>query len=97
MPSLAVTAPPCGPEVGKGAGELDGAAEAGEAPGAGMSGMVALAPSRISTWPAATPAPGAAVTPKYEAILAAPAEAPAPYSTSVVATGLLAFATCPAL
>jgi hypothetical protein len=43
-----------------------------------MSGTVALVPSRISTWPRAADALGAAVTPNIAAILLALADAPVP-------------------
>src|SRR5712691_5100996 len=53
MPDDARTAPPCGPVVGVAAGRECGLAEAPTA------GTTALAPSRISTWPAATDVPAA--------------------------------------
>jgi hypothetical protein len=63
MPSFAVTAPPCGPVVGMVTAGVCGV------PGAGTFGMVALAQSRTSTWPAATEALATAVTPNNVAIL----------------------------
>src|SRR5580658_7842972 len=85
MPLFAVTAPPCGPVVGRAAGELDGVGVAL----ALAFGRVAFAPSRTSTWPAGTVELAAAVTLNSDAILPALAAEPEPYSTSVVASGLV--------
>ena len=91
MPFSAVTAPPCGPVVGTGTAEFDGV---GEAPTSGT--VVASAPSRISTCPAGIAELAAAVTLNSDAILAALAAEPVPYSTSVVVSGLV-LPTLPAL
>ena len=58
-------------------------------------GKVASAPSMISTWPAATVELAVAVTLNSEAIVLALADAPAPYSTSVVESAVVS-AICPA-
>src|SRR5579859_1891623 len=85
MPLLAVTAPPCGPVVGRGEGELD---DVGVALALAF-GRVASAPSRTSTWPAGIVELAAAVTLNSAAILAALAAEPAPYSTWVVVSGVV--------
>src|ERR1051326_8548335 len=98
MPFLAVTAPPSAPsEVADGDGEADGEADGdGELLAVPPGTVVASAPSRISTWPAATVELAVAVTPNCDAILLALAEVPVPYKTSVVVSGLV-FATFPAV
>ena len=84
MPFLAVTAPPCGPLVGMTVDPGDGWPDS--PPEGLMCGTVALAPSMISTWPAATEVPGVALTPNRAAIRPAfaRAAAPGPYRTAVV-------------
>ena len=74
MPFLALTAPPCGPVVGIGDGELDGDGELLAA----LLGRAASAPSRTSTCPAASVELAEAVTPNIEAIVPALADAPVP-------------------
>jgi hypothetical protein len=71
MPFCALTAPPCGPVLGTTTAG-DGVADAL------ICGIVALAPSRIWTCPAATDALAVAVTPNMAAIRLALAAAPAP-------------------
>ncbi len=77
MPLTALTAPPCGPVVGittegVGLGLVVGLVE-------GLAvGTVAPAPSRTSTWSRGIDALATAVAPNSDAILPAPADAPAP-------------------
>src|SRR5580658_5566039 len=89
IPSSAVTAPPCAPVVGMATAEDEdeGVAE--------VVGKAAPAPSMTSTWPAATVELAVAVTLNSEAIVLALADAPAPYSTSVVESALVS-EICPA-
>ena len=74
MPFLALTAPPCAPVDGIGTAELDGDGELVAA----LLGRVASAPSRTSTWPAATVELAEAVTLNSDAILLALADVPVP-------------------
>ena len=67
-----------------------------EAEAEALLGRAASAPSRISTWPAATDELAVAVTLNSDAIRLALADVPAPYSTSVVLSGLV-FAIAPAM
>ena len=80
--------------VGIAVAEADADAEA-EAEAEALLGTAASAPSRISTWPAATVELAVAVTLNSDAIRLALADVPAPYSTSVVLSGLV-FAIVPA-
>ena len=74
MPFLALTAPAPGAVVEAGVGEVDGDGELLAAP----LGTVASAPSRTSTWPAASVELAEAVTLNIDAILLALADAPVP-------------------
>ena len=78
MPFLALTVPAPGAVDEGGADEADGDGEL-LAPVAGrVAGRVASAPSRTSTWPAATVELAEAVTLNIDAILAALGPAPVP-------------------
>jgi hypothetical protein len=76
MPFLALTAPAPGAlvGVGVGVGEVDGDGELLAEP----LGRVASAPSRTSTWPAASVELAEAVTLNIDAILLALADVPVP-------------------
>lgn len=77
---MAVTAPPCGPVLGI---TDDGAGDGDPTAAAALIGVVASAPSRTSTCPAATDELAVAVTPNRPAILVALAETPGPYPIAV--------------
>ena len=74
MPFWAVTTPPAAPVDGMGVTEVEADGDAVAA----LAGRVASAPSRTSTWPAATVELAAAVTLNSDAILPALADAPVP-------------------
>src|SRR5579862_3860070 len=93
MPFLALTAPAPGAVDEGDDDETDGD---GELLLAAPLGRVASAPSRTSTWLAASVELAVAVTLNSDAILAALPDAPGPYCTSVVVSGLV-FATLPAV